>query len=568
MPYVGDKQAVLYKGDYQPAALYKGGQMVAGYDEQTYTGTEIAVADTYNDFADVTAIGKAKQTQTVQGKNLCPTDWSKWTLSGGAYIDEEGYCVIGSSTAQASVSFNFAKKANTRDLYISLVSEKLPDSLSDKNAWFCSYRYYLNDEYCGDAGMAELIGDRPTRRLEGSTATKDCNIVQLTMGIGKQYTPFYRFKEVSVTDYQYNLPASWFEPFVPNSPSPDYPSPIELASGTVLTEGRNLFNISNFSVFGSQYCNVAVSGSAIIFQHDKTDEYTGAWYFAVFSLPNLKVNETYTYSDLCHYADPWNTNTSPRCPISFYKQDGSRISYISRLHNSKTSFTVPDECATVTVQYTLNNDWRIPLPVSNTLTVTNVQVQLGPIATPYEPYHAPTSLTVPSLFGMDGVYDTFENRVLVDGVWRSRHTQRWGEKVFDGSEKWSAYYKTLYIPDMTVVKGSRKMCNICEWKDDFTARFQTGSEQLISISNQYNGYVFFCWDEMLVDGTPSVAKWKDFLSQKTAEGIQVTFYEQLAEPIVTLGDPQPLSSYPHYTKLSVAGDYPPDITAQIKTIQR
>lgn len=270
MLYVGDKQAVLYKGDFHPAALYKGGQMIAGYDEQTYTGTEITAADTYNDFADVTAIGKAKQ-----------------------------------------------------------------------------------DEI----------------------------------------------------------------------PTLDIPVPIELSSGTVT-------------------------------------------------------------------ASPENGST-----------------------------------------------------------------------------RSPTSLTVPSLFGMDGVYDTFENRVLVDGVWRSRHTQRWGKKVLNGTELISVNLVWQPLGVFTIYLTNA----LSEWTKAYSTHF-ISREMSISSYNLRDGEfqaglkrIDFCIKKL---SGASASDVQNYFATQHAAGTPVIIYYQLAEPIVTLGDPQPLSTYPHYTKLSVQGDYPPDVTAQIKTIRR
>lgn len=288
MLYVGDKQAVLYKGDFHPAALYKGGQMIAGYDEQTYTGTEITAADTYNDFADVTAIGKAKQ-----------------------------------------------------------------------------------DEI----------------------------------------------------------------------PTLDIPVPIELSSGTVT-------------------------------------------------------------------ASPENGST-----------------------------------------------------------------------------RSPTSLTVPSLFGMDGVYDTFENRVLVDGVWRSRHTQRWGKVAFDGTENLTPHTNPPFIQSETLLfvfrptikskwisRAPTTNVSPCDTFPFLYLMWDSGI-QIESYSAMYDYFVFKIHKKRVGyadsdTNSQAMDKIRAWLATQHAAGTPVIIYYQLAEPIVTLGDPQPLSTYPDYTKLSVQGDYPPDVTAQIKTIRR
>ena len=67
--YVGEKKAVICKGDFEPAALYKGETKIAGYTEHEYQGTEIAAENTYRAELGLHVYGKSWQ-ETTTGANL------------------------------------------------------------------------------------------------------------------------------------------------------------------------------------------------------------------------------------------------------------------------------------------------------------------------------------------------------------------------------------------------------------------------------------------------------------------------------------------------------------------
>lgn len=104
--YVGEKKAVICKGDYEPAALYKGETKIAGYTEHGYQGTEIAAENTYRAELGLHLYGRSEQDGipspespipinsigdsgsvdvVVTGKNLIPTNLAQ---NGIAYNDD------------------------------------------------------------------------------------------------------------------------------------------------------------------------------------------------------------------------------------------------------------------------------------------------------------------------------------------------------------------------------------------------------------------------------------------------------------------------------------------------
>ena len=72
MIYVGDKKATLYRGDYRPAELYRGGNRIAGWDKVT-KAAPCAWDGTYNDVLDVNLAGKVSGYNESFSVNLfCP----------------------------------------------------------------------------------------------------------------------------------------------------------------------------------------------------------------------------------------------------------------------------------------------------------------------------------------------------------------------------------------------------------------------------------------------------------------------------------------------------------------
>ena len=61
---VGERKALLVRGDYHPAALYIGGKKTAGWVEESHSGMQFAAADTYNDRMHVTVSGSMHQQST------------------------------------------------------------------------------------------------------------------------------------------------------------------------------------------------------------------------------------------------------------------------------------------------------------------------------------------------------------------------------------------------------------------------------------------------------------------------------------------------------------------------
>lgn len=142
------------------------------------------------------------------------------------------------------------------------------------------------------------------------------------------------------------------------------------------------------------------------------------------------------------------------------------------------------------------------------------------------------------LYGQNEVYDTWEPCVMVDGVLRSRHTQRFGCSVLDGTENIVLHsvsasgYAHFYFPYGAY--GEIKACshyqNKSLWATPNTIYFDTSLNRVYATITDYT----------------TADTLKSYLAAQKSAGTPVTIVYQLATPIVTLGDP--------YTIPNAAGD--------------
>lgn len=169
---------------------------------------------------------------------------------------------------------------------------------------------------------------------------------------------------------------------------------------------------------------------------------------------------------------------------------------------------------------------------TNIRTISGISASISVSGTVYAP-------SVPiKLYGQNEVYDTWEPCVLVDGVLRSRQTQRFGCSVLDGTENIVLHsvsasgYAHFYFPYGAY--GEIKACshyqNKSLWATPNTIYFDTSLNRVYATITDYT----------------TTDTWKSYLAAQKSAGTPVTIVYQLATPIVTLGDP--------YTIPNVAGN--------------
>lgn len=200
--------------------------------------------------------------------------------------------------------------------------------------------------------------------------------------------------------------------------------------------GKNLFDLNNCKPISSE--NVTISGDNIIIGA-KNDIY-GVY---LENLP-LEVGQTYTFSasSLSQHGDAYGFRF-------FYEDD---------------SYSSPPKSLIQTITITKPVKWvcfYVGIPFSSTtdITISNLQVELGSQATPFEEYKAKQSITFTDT--LRGIGDIADEKDFARGV----KIQRMNEVTLDGSddESWSvSLYQnvdgsTRFDATMFTIKGSASM---------------------------------------------------------------------------------------------------------------
>lgn len=163
----------------------------------------------------------------------------------------------------------------------------------------------------------------------------------------------------------------------------------------------------------------------------------------------------------------------------------------------------------------------------------------------------------PPLYGADGVYDTWENDVTVDGIRRGRLTRRWKRLVLDGTENFrldASYPQVFYLPLRGVNWNTIPYCS--HYKRG-TSAFSSVSDSTVNISSGV--LAIGIKDTRYAD----TMDFKSFLSAQYAAGTPVTIVYQLETPEITLGDPVPLRTRPQST--AIVSNV--ELTTNIKTVE-
>lgn len=239
MIYINGKEVKPYVGDYKPLTVYKGTEKLAGWTEQTLDNIKTAKLTNAYSTMKIFPYGKSEQTQTEQSANLCPNvDSDKWVLSGGAY-KENGYIVLPQNGAKAEIVVEWnGQTANADGQYV-IRTGAVFDTEDIVNAKYHINLEYLNanKEVLSGNGNADIIGGNDIWRKYGvlysendehGAAIRDAKYVTFTIQYSAQFnSSIFKFKNPLVSKTSNES----YVAFVPDSPSPDYPSQIENVSG-------------------------------------------------------------------------------------------------------------------------------------------------------------------------------------------------------------------------------------------------------------------------------------------------------------------------------------------------
>lgn len=142
-----------------------------------------------------------------------------------------------------------------------------------------------------------------------------------------------------------------------------------------------------------------------------------------------------------------------------------------------------------------------------------------------------------NLYGADGVYDTLEPCVLLDGEWKCRVTRYWRYMELNGTE----YCTTQWMP--TVVFGLEGKP---KWKPRFNQNKDTHGIDFRSTNDSGTNFGFDI-SKIGLNNSATVEDIKNWLKQQYENGTPVRCVYCMLEPIVELYDPIMLNTNPYTT---------------------
>lgn len=228
MIYINGEEVKPYLGDYKPLTIYKGTEKLAGWVENTTEiSSNIRIENGYSTMK-VKPFGKSEQVQTEQGKNLLPFKDINFTLKGVNFYTENGNLYLnGASTGEILTSDN---------AYITYFSFILPVG-TYKFKHFSSLNINMAIQLKNVSDKSELASINLNSNTVKTFTLNEETEVYLGIYIYNQNFNSENLKlMLSIED------ATEYEPSIPDSPSPNYPSKIENVSGDleVKATARNI----------------------------------------------------------------------------------------------------------------------------------------------------------------------------------------------------------------------------------------------------------------------------------------------------------------------------------------
>lgn len=240
--YKNNTFKTLLKNDCKPAQFYIGNKKIAGWKEQSFNATLVSQNDTYNDSAFLKIYGNSEQIQTIQGKNLF--DAYNYTTNYPddiKVINQDGEDWIKMQSSNKQIRYNLKAKENTQHTFTFEFKR-----YGDTGAYSAVFVLYYTD------GTNETIdfgyyGDGILHKVSKTSAENKTISYIRSSNYGNTV---YFLLRVANSQLEEGTTATSYEPFIPNSPSPDYPSTINSVSNfDLISNGKNLFNIARINEY-------------------------------------------------------------------------------------------------------------------------------------------------------------------------------------------------------------------------------------------------------------------------------------------------------------------------------
>lgn len=237
-----------YFGDYKPRERRYNGYKIAGWELAEKSGESIELSDTYNDkFRSVVLSGNTEQNVTVKGKNLFDKHLSAHKtvgttiteLSTGVRATLSTYGSPHYAVMKVDLAKYFAGKSVTMSVNIAM-----SNPLGGRGVQLCVWKAD-GSAVVSYLGALLTASGSATVAIPSSYSTSNdylCLIVWSSRapGTGGENLPN---QTIDYTDIQVELgsTATTYAPFVPDSPTPNYPSAL-ISAGSCNLLCRNIDN--------------------------------------------------------------------------------------------------------------------------------------------------------------------------------------------------------------------------------------------------------------------------------------------------------------------------------------
>lgn len=338
-------------------------------------GTAITLNNTDDQPLEMEMFGNGSQTQTTQSKNL----FDKTRIIEGKYIDNNGNIV----TDPDNFIGDYIYISTSNNYYVSSSSTQ-----PKRIAYYNSSKTFISRQLISATGGALVIPNNSTYvRLSGYNV--DLSSLQLEIGS-------------SATSYV---------PFVPNSPTPDYPQDIHVVSGdnNIVICGKNLFTL------GYREANTVSGATSVL----NGSEFSLNGTYSATGNP-IRDSENYQVLYIGFFkAGTYHITSSVKEGSFTPPSGGAYNTYIRNAKNGSSSSQILQGGFNTSQTFTLTNDTPLYYHIYtnkegyifNNL-VVNIQIEKGSTSTIYEPYQGNTyniDLPVENLCNNDNVLGLFLN---------------------------------------------------------------------------------------------------------------------------------------------------------------
>lgn len=517
--YLADKKATLFKGEHKPVRLYLGDKKVTGYEYANSKGEHIEFEGTYNDTASIVINGKSEQVQTEQGKNLLDREFIVGYFNDDILTPGAKYRSFDGDVLLPAGTYTFSRPGGD----FNIVRIRLNGITTNISGWFCTFTIseptYVNFSWRNGTNTDWLYGEN----------SADAEL-QLELGS-------------TATDY---------EPFVPNSPSPEYPSEIKSVGDDggfdLVSAGRNIFD---FTKTTSPQITLLENGYQI---NGSYATKTG-----IEAISFLKPNTTYTCVRTFNGTINASNGTLLFIDIS-YSKPSFTVGAIGAGRLLRV-FTTPEDLSGYML-YVYGTS-------GETTTMTDIMIVKGAYTDetipPYELFRGIQTARIPyTLRGQGDVRDTMEYL----GGDRWRRTQRVGKVVLNGSED----IRPRNIKEVTacfrINLGLEETSN-----DGLSSHFQYYHQEWDWVNNRDTVGIAILnhsiWIKIPKSLAEDVDTFKAWLSAQHAAGTPVTVYYQLAEPIITeFTAPAPQTFYGYTQFYTTGSDISPGLDVMVRVIDQ